>query len=603
MMSLHVNQPPPQLGSLAPVSQPLERIVTLLLAKEPTARFSSMDEVSQALSAIVSSSASKTLRLSPPSPSPASLVPVMSPSGAPVYDASRTSEVLETLLPEHLHIDIPTIHAFLGKLCDGYTWIGGNTLSLINPRVPGAIGLEFFALLLSGVSGRDGQLGTMTFMHHALPLEHHLESLNRDARKVVIVLSDAFELGRGVREKILDYRNRLDALVVPIYLGEIRKAYRTGNLDTLFMDRLADFQTVPDLYVASGPVNDPTRFFGMRHVLDELIAELEAVRRIVVIHGLPGSGKSSLLRMADYGMATARFVRVPCTAMEPAAVTAKIISALGGSGNSTLDLVIAARKAHDGARGGRLVLVLEGGDSLLGCALDHAVADPSGANELLSTLVDLTQAQVISTATTTVRGFAFGQWVRSGLVKLSGDDVCLVEVPRLERQTAGRLVRELGAQMNVTAPDPVVAECARLSGGNVDVLRRLCSGMLKRHRREETHHVLRPVKLTRPDLQNATSELIATRGTFEVLLSWLSLIEQRVLHGVAVSRPKHAGDLVTRELSKAEISPALEALRLLGLVERVGSREQLTIPLLAPWTKVHLDEASRPASRWFSWLH
>jgi len=29
----------------------------------------------------------------------------------------------------------------------------------------------------------------------------------------------------------------------------------------------------------------------------------------------------------------------------------------------------------------------------------------------------------------------------------------------------------------------------------------------------------------------ARSALIATRGTFEVLVSWLSVVEQRVLHG------------------------------------------------------------------------
>lgn len=392
-------------------------------------------------------------------------------------------------------------------------------------------------------------------MQHALPLEHHLATLDRDARKVVIVLSDSFELGRGVREKILDYRNRLDALVVPIYVGELRKAHRAGRLSSLFMERFADFQAVPDLYAASGPLLDPTRFFGMRQVRDELIAELEAPRRIAVIHGLPGSGRSSLVRMADYGMSAARFVHVACAALEPAALAARIAAVLGHPG----DLGPAARAARGALSAGRLVLVLEDADPLLGRLADPSAGEPDGC-ALWAVLSELAREQVMSTLATTVRGFALAQRVRGGRANPLAADVHAIEVPRLDRETVARLLRDLGVQMNVTMADRVVAECAELSGGNVDVVRRLASAMLKQHRRDAAHHALRAVELSRDDLRRAAAELVAPRSTFE----------------------------------------PLDELRLLGLVERVGSTERLTIPLFGAWARRHLVGAAA-SSRWWPW--
>jgi hypothetical protein len=510
-------------------------------------------------------------------------------------------DVLEAALPAHLRSDAPLIRSFLHRVAGGYERVGDNALRLIDPRVSGAAGFEFFALLLSGAPGGERQLGTMTFMHQALPLQQHLERLDRDARKVVIVLSDAFELGRGVREKILDYRIRLDALVVPIYLGELRKAHRAGRIETLFMDCVADFQAVPDLYAASGPLTDPTQFFGMRQVLDELVAELEEPRRIAVIHGLPGSGKSSLVRMADYGMTSARFIRVPCAAIAPAAMVTKISGALGGTGGSLQELANAARTARSAAADSRLVLVLDNADAWFDGPGEHAT-DHGGMREVWDVLIELVRDQVMSTVATTVRGFALGQRVRQGRSNPLTEYVHLIEVPRLERQTAARLVRDLGAQMNVTATERVVAECAALSGGNVDVLRRLCSDMLKHHRREATHHALRSVELTRRDLQTPAADLVAMHSTFEGLLPWLSATEQRVLHRVAVSRPRDAADVAAKELDVAHASAALEDLRLMGLVERIDSREQVAIPLLASWSKQHLGDRSRVSSRWFGWM-
>jgi hypothetical protein len=557
-----------------------------MLQKQPSDRFRSMTEVIASLSRIAGSPSANPTVISPP-PQPLT-------TATTTFSAEAVDDPLLSAVPLRLQADVPVIRAFLATISHRYEWLGGNTLRLTTPDIAGAARYEFFALLLTALPD-NGHLGTMTFMHHAFPLEEHLAKLDRDARKVVIVLSDSFELGRGVREKILDYRNRLDALVVPVYLGELRKAHRAGKLEPLFMDRLADFQAIPDLYAASGPLADPTRFFGMRHVLDQLVAELEAPDRIVVIHGLPGSGRSSLVRMADYGMASARFVRVPCGELETPALASKIAIALSDGG----EVVLAARRARSTFGKGPLVLVLEDADVLLDRVMDPAMTDRAG-RELWMTLTELAHAEILSIVATTVRGFRIGQRVHDGRTNSFAADVHTLEVPRLERATVMRLMRDLGAQMNIAIPDVVVDQCSHLSGGNVDVVRRLCSSMLKRHRREAAHHALREVTLIPKDLKNAAAELTALRGTFESLLPWLCGAEQRALVGIAARRPRDATELATRDLSVSDATSAVEDLRGMGLVERDGEREAITIPLLAAWSERHLANRSRSRMlRWF----
>ncbi len=585
MFDAHLHQQPPRLGSLVSVSPQVDRIVARMLTKDPAARFPYMDDVVLALVEAVKAIPASSVTAQ-------TAVPRQRPPEPTVF---QSDDALDRVVPPHFRADMPAIRAFLQHVSSDYVQLGANTLRLTTPRGAGVAGFEFFAFFLSGVSGAEGQLGTITFMQQAMPIEHYLATIDRDARKVVIVLTDSFEFGRGVREKILDYRNRLDALVVPIYVGELRKAHRAGKLETLFMDRFADFQPVPDLYAASGPLSDPTRFFGMRRVLDELIAELEAPRRIAVIHGLPGSGRSSLVRMADYGMSAARFVYVASRDSDVAALAARIETSLGHvRGN----LGAAARAASHALRPGRLVLVLEDADPLLGRLTDSAASEPA-LRELWTALAELAHDQVMSTLATTVRGFALGQRIREGRANPFAADVHLIEVPRLERETVARLLRDLGAQMNVTVTEGVVAECAKLSGGNIDVVRRLASEMLKYHRREAAHHALRAVELTHDDLRRVVEELVASRRTFEVFLSWLSPAEQRVLRGASDGRLRNAADLAAADLLAAEADAALDELRLLGLVERAGPRERLTIPLLGLWAKRHLA-AVAPSSRW--WL-
>jgi hypothetical protein len=339
----------------------------------------------------------------------------------------------------------------------------------------------------------------------------------------------------------------------------------------------------------------------MREVLDELVSELENPRRIAVIHGLPGSGKSSLVRMADYGLTSARLVSIPCAEVASSTMVTRIIGLIGGVGDTIDDLKAAARAARRTVGDARLVLVLDNADAWLD-GPDGVTTDHGAQRELWDALVELARDQVMSTVATTVRGFALGQRVRNGRANPLTEHVHVIEVPRLERQAASRLVNDLGAQMNVSAHDRVVTECVMLSGGNVDVLRRLCSGMLKHHRRETTHHALRAVELTRRDLRTTAADLIAMPGTFESLLPWLSATEQRVLHRVAVSRPRDAADVTTKEPGVARASAALEELRMMGLVERVDSREQVTIPLLASWVKQQLGDRSRASSRWLGWM-
>jgi hypothetical protein len=126
--------------------------------------------------------------------------------------------------------------------------------------------------------------------------------------------------------------------------------------------------------------------------------------------------------------------------------------------------------------------------------------------------------------------------------------------------------------------------------------------MLQRHRRDEPQHALRAVELTRRDLRAAAADLVALPGTFEGLLPWLSASERRVLHGIAAKPPRDVADLATDRLRVQEATAAAEELRDMGLVQRVDSREQLTIPLLASWARRHLRDPVSAGPRWLRWL-
>ena len=61
----------------------------------------------------------------------------------------------------------------------------------------------------------------------------------------------------GEREKILSYRTELDAVVVPMYLGEIRSSHRNDTLTDLLQRRISDF-TDFDKFI--GPLLDGSAF-------------------------------------------------------------------------------------------------------------------------------------------------------------------------------------------------------------------------------------------------------------------------------------------------------------------------------------------------------
>jgi hypothetical protein len=226
--------------------------------------------------------------------------------------------------------------------------------------------------------------------------------------------------------------------------------------------------------------------------------------------------------------------------------------------------------------------------------------DPS-LRALLEVLIELAHDKVMTTVATTVRGFLLGRAIHNGSRNPFVKAIRTLHVPPLERRAVIQMIRDLGAQMNVTASERVVAGCAELSGGHVDIVRRLCSRMLQRHRRDDTQHALRAVELTRRDLRAAAADLVALPGTFESLLPWLTMSERRVLYGIAVKPPHDVADLATDRLRVQEATAAAEELRDMGLVQRVDSREQLTIPLLASWAKRHLrDPAAGPG--WLRWL-
>src|SRR6185503_18370608 len=191
------------------------------------------------------------------------------------------------------------------------------------------------------------ELSTMAFRAHVDPLAEHLAKLDTPPGSVLITVLTALQLGKGARETIFMLRRERKLFVVPIAASEIRRACEDGTVSALLLDRIADLHTISDPFAVVENVTDPTRCIGFAAEVADLVKLITAGGRIVSVAGPPGSGKTSLVAMAEYGCDTSnvarRFVRLPCSELidrDPATVIQELH-----------DRVHAA--APDGARGVR----------------------------------------------------------------------------------------------------------------------------------------------------------------------------------------------------------------------------------------------------------
>ncbi len=638
---------PDPLEKVAPdVPVALGRILEKTLRKDPAERFRDAGELLAALQEIQADPASdapkpvlkradvasRPRQALPMPPAPATVYPRLgrapsAPATAAVRIGTRRVESrdpwasLLPALPLSMKPAAPTVRAFLGSLFRGATSIRGNLLRLQGASIPGAEGYAFFALFMGCdfPTGDDAdRLGTQTFIACSVPLESHLGALQETGPKVVVAIADSFELGRGVRERILHYRRTHNAVVLPLYLGELRTAHRTGALRELFIDRLADFHTTPDLYASRGP-SDPTTFFGMRETLNQVVADLERRSAFVVITGPPGSGKTSLVSMAEYGLQARRFVTIRCSDAVHRSVpgiVAEIASALAPSmlaspptllpdatlaeaappapatGPIRKQLASAARTAAErgSAAGERPVLVLEDADwliEMLACP-KAAEADRNEARELWTSLGEQARGGRLPILVTSVQGFLLAQRRIAGWENPVAEHATVHAISGLTPSALKRMVGELAVQMNFSFSTDALDEVYALSAGNLEVARRLCSRVV-RSRRTQGDVTLAPAKVGLRDVRVAAEDLASVRSTFQdTFLAWLGPVELQVLRVVADRRPRSSTVVQASLLGEhpaAEVREALERLRQMGLVDRQGGREQVTIPLLGEWVR------------------
>jgi serine/threonine protein kinase len=531
-----------------------------------------------------------------------------------------TSKAIGAVLPSSMIESAEAIEHFFAASFECCEEVAASVMSLRGVRLPDAATDVFFAVFMADRDRASGKapskLNTQTFLSFAKPLEEHLKAMGTDGRKVVIVVVDSDELGAGVRQQIFQYRKDYDALVVPLHVGELRRAKRdderrrdgTSRAHALFKDRLADLHTVQDLYASREPTIDRMQFVGREAVLNALVAALTPGNAFVSVYGPPGSGKSSLVNMAQDGLSATRFVPVRCAhtgSRDALAFALEIANALtetdapptvDGSGLREA-LMKSARVAAKAAnrRKERLLLVLEDADWLV-----HRLTDPASPleqqrsiRELWTTLAELAKLGVLGLVVTSLFGFMLTQRKIGDWENAFAGQVRLIAVGLLDFASTERMVRELGLQMNVQFDAAAMAAVYQLSAGNVDIARQICSRVVFSLRRRGEHHALQTIHVKATAVEQAGHDLANIGATFgESVLPWLDSVDRRVLHVVAEKRPRSIRDIRKRlegHASGDACAVSLERLRHLGFVDRIDRRERLILPLMEMWVRHNLD--------------
>jgi tRNA A-37 threonylcarbamoyl transferase component Bud32 len=603
----------------------LDALVLRALAKQPEQRFQSCDELRCALVPFLErddrlARMPEPLRLAThklaqaPShlPPTASLVAARPALVAPASSPVVAEPSLLACVPREFGQERQAIAEFLGMVFTTATPLSADAVALHGCRLRDT-DYEYFALLVphgcAEDDASDPTLGTRTFAACALPLELQLARLPMGSRKVVIAISNFLELGPGVRKKIFEYRSRFDAIVVPLYAGEIRRAQRDGELRALFDERVATLHPSENLYLQ--PTRpDPSRLVGMNAQLHALVVALRSPEALVIVDGLPGAGKTSLIARAEYDI-DEPFARVRCVSSlqsnldELVEQMAQAIEAIPAR-SSRLPVPDARgsfRAIREHLRSGkpRPVLVLEDADWLLQ-PLGDEQAEPSTRERYRSFWLCLYEYGVrcgLRVIVSGVRGFVL---TRSRLLDWENPlaSVCQrCPVAALDYAALQRLVREPGLQMNVHFDPRGLRLIYALSSGHVDIARKLCGEVVEHHRLRADRHRLQRVRVSVRDVARAARRLSNRASTFEDrAFASFTPLEQRVLKVIATRSPRSIDDTrrALPEDNPAAVRAAVDRLEDMQLVAADG-RYRITVPLIATWLARYFGKTDREARR------
>jgi serine/threonine-protein kinase len=586
------------------------------LAREPGARFQNAREMAEAITAIIGPLAAAE----PSSPWPATVVgesvltpalalvhrPAAFPRPAMVAAPHDPWEGLSSALAESLQENAVTVARFLRSLFGDFKPLARNVIRLGTPLFPGSGSQPFFAVFVAGTNSQEARLQTRTFTQYSEPLEEHLSLLEPGLRKVVIAIVDSEELGGGVRGRIFEFRKKFGAIVLPLHVRELGSALQEENPHQLFLDRLSDFHTPPDVFAIDARKVDPTSIFGLRRRVNELTRLLQEATPFVSLTGLPGSGKTALIELARYGLENTRFVSVRCIQVperrvsEVAALVARAFeeapsTAAPAGIRERLEAAIAA--ARQRLQGQRIVLVIEDADFCISALTDEQAPaeERRDARLFWTTLADLSRTGTCAVVVTSLAGSRLSDTVLSGWANPLANHVHVLRVDPLSLEDVRRMCVELGRQINVSFEEAALRRIYEVSAGNVYVVRCLCSQAINTLRRAGTVNPLQELHVSDRDIARAAVHVAGTSDTFRGnLLPWLEATDKQVLEVVATQRPRNIKSV--RETLKGQAPPeqcdaALERLRRMGLVEHREGRERISIPLLEQWVPRHLPPA------------
>lgn len=530
--------------------------------------------------------------------------------------------IITAHLPHAIRNHASSIQIFLSKNFESCAPISPHILQLNGVRLSNSSEYQYFVVFMEGSAATDedaAELGTRTFRNYTTPLEAHLERFRSETLKVIIVIADTIELGRGVREKILDYRVKFNAFVVPLYVGEIEKSAQAGRFDNLFIDRLTDLHTTPDYFANDLRPGSPTNIFGIRGFINDLTSLLKQQTALVSIFGVPGAGKSTLISMLEYSLDNSRFRWIRCDALLERTIDCltKEIAELflgekhqeqtgdGPAQPTAKDFNTTLLKIADNSSllKQKSVLVLENADWLLEQLRPASATGDSTdrVRDFLTRLATFSQSGALSIIITSIRGFILASRVLNGWENPVASVVRCYMAPPIEFYAASRMMQELGIQMNVRFDSKSIRLIYQNSGGNVAIIRKICSHIVKQYRQNENHNVLAPITVSGGDAAWACQDLIATRATFgETILPWLGQEERLVLYQISVFKPRNLEQLkqaLIGTITPDQIAKGLDLLQQLGLVRKVKGRLRITLPLLEEWVKNNVEQSHAEIQR------
>jgi eukaryotic-like serine/threonine-protein kinase len=538
--------------------------------------------------------------------------------------AGEPWHALEAAIPLEMS---PTKEALMGLFAQRFVSsvaVSAGIVKLIVADAPHAPSDHDWFAIFMGNEQQDsvqdaGILGKKTFAAYVKPLRAYIGALGSKTTKIAIVVSASGELGEGVRATITDFRRDMDTIVVPIWLREIERAYRQNRLSDIVEHRLHDLHAQHNPFETPAADVDPMRYVGMGELVNQILVSLQTRRRVISILALPGSGKSTLVKLVQYSLPAREFLVIRCgdIGTTVAALNSELFSALDqlagaatrldtipdASMQETLAAKLEALKHRvprerlaqtlGSLQAGNIpIVVLEDADWFVA----QIVEGEKDARDLWVALGEMSARRKLDLMISSVRGgelerAAFGAW-RNPVRPQS------VAVPQLSLRDVSYLVAELGAGTALFSP-AAMQKLHATTNGHVGMLLALCSEAYRAARDAIEAGPLDVVVVEASHVSNASRRLAAVQRPIGTMFDAVLLDDERHLLYALSGKPRTLAHIKGLLAEPAALGTALEALEALGLVTHDGRRYGVAIPLLAAWAHAHFAPApSYAEGRW-----